>query len=99
MVVVCCILLSHLQSNLTVVTTELKEALIERISSKDWLDATTKKRALDKANAIIEQLVYPRRIAPYSFLDGLYSSVRISTSCELLFVSCCCCLFLSFVVV
>ncbi len=92
-------MLSYLQSNLTVVTTELKEALIERISSKDWLDATTKKSALDKANAIIEQLVYPRRIAPNSFLDGLYSSVRINTSCELIFVSCCCCCFLSFVVV
>ena len=65
------------QSNLTVVTMELKAALEQRINSKDWLDSTTKQRALDKAKAIIEQLVYPQRIANNSFLESLYSNVRL----------------------
>ena len=69
-----------LQGNLTVVTTELKAALMQRIGGKSWLDAATKKRALIKANAIIEQLVYPKKIANNTFLNNLYSSVSCLNS-------------------
>ena len=54
---------------------ELKSALEEIISGKDWLDESTKKKAVEKAKMINEFLAYPSEIKDTAFLDKFYSGV------------------------
>lgn len=68
---------------MTLVLKELKAALKDRISNKDWLDDSTKKNALDKADTINEFLAYPSEIKNSAFLDKFYSRVsKHITTCS-----------------
>jgi predicted metalloendopeptidase len=64
---------------MSVVLKELKLALMERISMKDWLDNSTKQHALNKAKTINDFVAYPMQIFNNSFLNDFYAEV--SKSC------------------
>lgn len=63
---------------MSVVLKELKLALKERITEKDWLDNSTKQHALNKAETINEFLAYPTKILNTSFLNTFYTEVSIA---------------------
>ena len=57
------------------IVTGIRAALKERISEKEWLDDTTKQRALNKVDKIIDFLVYPEFIYDNNKLNKIYASV------------------------
>ena len=66
-----------LQDSISTIVTGIRAALKERISEKDWLDSTTKQRALNKVDNIIDFLVYPDIIYDNDKLNEIYSSVSV----------------------
>ena len=56
---------------------EIREAMIERITSIDWLDDATRQRALNKVRLIVSFQVVPKEIFNDNFLDSLYSNVSL----------------------
>ena len=55
---------------------EVKDAFILRIEEKKWLDDTTRKRCVEKVDAITEMVAYPDQIDNDTYLDALYAEVR-----------------------
>ena len=73
-----------MQKSVSAVVKRIRAALKERISEKEWLDSTTKQRALNKVDSIIAFLVYPEFIYNDDELNQLYATVSkgaISASC------------------
>lgn len=55
---------------------EVKDAFKVRLEEKDWLDNITKKRCVEKVDAISEMVAYPEQIDNNTYLDDLYAQVR-----------------------
>ena len=64
------------QGNVSDMIEEVKDAFKVRLKEKDWLDNTTKKRCVEKVDAISEMVAYPERIDNNTYLDDLYAEVR-----------------------
>lgn len=66
------------RGNITIITSELEIAMRERINSREWLDETTRQRALSKLNSIHELVAYPDVILNNNFLNSYYSNLNLS---------------------
>ena len=49
----------------------------DRLNEKKWLDDTTKKRCVEKVNAITEMVAYPDQIQNDTYLEELYAEVSL----------------------
>ena len=54
---------------------EVKDAFKVRLQEKDWLDDTTKKRCVEKVEAITKMVAYPDQIDNDTYLNELYEDV------------------------
>ncbi|CAB3998205.1 endothelin-converting enzyme 1-like [Paramuricea clavata] len=55
----------------------IKEAFERNIPRADWMDESTKEKALEKLNAVIEMIGYPSWIEDISKLDNYYSNLTM----------------------
>lgn len=56
---------------------DVKESFDDLLQESDWLDATTKKRALNKLDAIVQNVGYPDWLLNNTALDEYYNLVTI----------------------
>lgn len=55
----------------------IKDEFIKTLNAVDWMDTTTKKHALEKAEAIYLHLAYPDELLDEQKLEKYYKNVRI----------------------
>ena len=54
---------------------DVKDAFKERLAENDWLDNTTRKRCVEKVDAITEMVAYPEQIDNDTYLNEEYTDV------------------------
>lgn len=61
---------------------EVKSAFIDTLPNNEWMDNTTRERAREKAEAVVDRVGHPEWIESPESLDHHYLEVRItSISC------------------
>jgi endothelin-converting enzyme len=60
------------KANVSVMIEEVKAAFKVRLQEKAWLDETTKKRCVEKVDAITKMVAYPDQIDNDTYLNDLY---------------------------
>lgn len=56
---------------------EVKEAFKNNLPNLSWMDDETRKAAIEKANAVVDMIGFPKYILNATLLDEEYSRVRI----------------------
>jgi len=66
------------RGNISEMVVELRQAMRERVGSREWLDEETRKRATEKVDAITDMIAYPDQILNDTYLDWVYAEYNIS---------------------
>ena len=60
------------------IASSIRNAFKEQLRKIDWLDSNSRQASIEKVDAIIEQVAYPKDIFSNSYLNGLYADVSSS---------------------
>ena len=60
------------------IASSIRNAFKEQLRKLDWLDSNSRQASIEKVDAIIEQVAYPKDIFNNSYLNGLYADVSSS---------------------
>lgn len=63
---------------------EIKDAFKNNLPHLEWMDSSTRQAAIDKANAVVDMIGFPKYILNASRLDEEYSEVLFASSLSIL---------------
>ena len=61
---------------------DLKTVLLDQLPRLNWMDETTRSRARDKVNAVIDRIAYPEELRDDVKMNALFEKVFFSGTCQ-----------------